>query len=126
MGVLHSFENKLNHNYVFFKKPSLVTKRNLSESVCVFVLWYDNSKRKGSKRMKFEYVEVYIDGSDKFNIGYRWIKVKVTVGLQIFFPYSTIKTVTTYTLAVVQARKLIFSMHVHLVKVYTIYEYCYA
>ena len=35
--------------------------------------------------MKFEHIVVYENGSDKFDIEIRWIKVKVTLGVQIFF-----------------------------------------
>ena len=34
--------------------------------------------------MKSEYIVVYENSSDKFDIGDCWIKVKVTVGLQNF------------------------------------------
>ena len=54
-----------------------------------------------------------INNSDEFNIEHRWIKVKVTVGLQNISPFTKIQTVRSYNSTLVQARKLILSMHVH-------------
>ena len=61
---------------------------------CVFL--HDNSKRNRSRNIKLEYIVVYKNSSDEFNIEHHWIKVKVTVGLQKFSPFTTIQTVRSY------------------------------
>ena len=74
--------------------------------------------------MKLEYIVVYENSSEEFDIVHHRIKVKVTVGLQKFFyPFTTILTVRSYNSTLVQARKLILSMYVHLIVLYKIYEY---
>ena len=74
--------------------------------------------------MKLEYIVVYENSSDEFDIELHWIKVKVTVGVQKFSPFTTIQTVRSYTSisTLVQARNLILSMYVHLILIYNIYE----
>ena len=72
--------------------------------------------------MKLEYSVVYENSSDEFDIELRRIKVKVTVGVQKFSPFTTIQTVRSYSSILVQARNLILSMYVHLVQIYKIYE----
>ena len=72
--------------------------------------------------MKLEYVVVYENSSDEFDIEHHRIKVKVTVGLQKFSPFTTIQNVRSYNSILVQARKLVLSMHVHLIVIYNIYE----
>ena len=62
--------------------------------------------------MKLEYIAVYNNNSDEFDIGLRRVKVKVTVGLQKFSPFTTIQTVRSYNSTLVQARKLILNMYV--------------
>ena len=52
--------------------------------VCVCVFLHDNSKRNQFRNIKLEYIVVYENRSDEFDIGLRQIKVKVTVGIQIF------------------------------------------
>ena len=76
--------------------------------------------------MKFEYIAVYENSSDEFDIGLRQIEVKVTVGVQNFSPFTTIQTVTSYILTLVRARNLILSMYVHLIQIYKIYKYRHA
>ena len=76
--------------------------------------------------MKLEYTVVYENSSDAFDIEHHRIKVKVTVGLQIFSPFTTIQTVRPYNSTLVQARKRIISMYVHLIVIYKIYEYRHA
>ena len=49
--------------------------------VCLCVFLHDNSKSNPSRNMKFEYVVVYENISDKFDNGHCQIKVKVMVGL---------------------------------------------
>ena len=44
--------------------------------LCVFL--HDNSKRNRSRNMKFKYNVVNENNSDKFDIGHRRTKVKVT------------------------------------------------
>ena len=56
----------------------------------------------------------YVKSSEKFDIGYCWIKVMVTVGLQKFPPITIIHTVRSYYSTLVQARKLMLCMYVHL------------
>ena len=91
--------------------------------VCVRFL-HDNSKNR-SKNMKLEYTVVYENSLDKFDIehlyqgqGHRWPS-KV-------FPFTTIQNVMSYNSTLVQARKFILSMHVHLIPIYKIYEYGHA
>ena len=90
-------------------------------SVCVSVFFHDNSKRNRSRNTKSEYIVVYANSSDEFDIELRWIKVKVTVDVQKFSPFTTIQTVRSYSSTLVQARKLILSMYVHLILIYKIY-----
>ena len=93
--------------------------------VCVFVFvcvcLHDNSKRNRSRNTKLEYIVVYENSSDEFDIELRRIKVKVTVGVQKFSPFTTIQTVRSYSSILVQARNLILSMYVHLILIYKIY-----
>ena len=89
--------------------------------VCVCVFLHDNSKKNRSRNTKLEYIVVYENSSDEFDIELRRIKVKVTVGVQKS-PFTTIQTVRSYSSILVQARNLILSMYVHLVQIYKIYE----
>ena len=91
-----------------------------SLSVCVFL--HDNSKRNRSRNTKSEYIVVYENSSDEFDIELHRIKVKVTVGVQIFSPFTTIQTVRSYSSTLVQARNLILSIYLHLILIYKIYE----
>ena len=84
-------------------------------SVCVFL--HDNSKN-----TKSEYIVVYENSSDEFDIELHRIKVKVTVGVQKFSPFTTIQTVRSYSSTLVQARNLILSIYLHLILIYKIYE----
>ena len=68
-----------------------------------------------------EYVIVYENSSDEFDIELRRIKVKVTVGVQKFFPFTTTQTVRSYRSTLVQARNPILSMCLHLILIYKIY-----
>ena len=70
--------------------------------------------------MKLEYIVVYENSSDEFDIEHCRIKVKVTVGVQKF---TTIQTVRSYNSTLVQDRKLILSVYGHLILIYNIYEY---
>ena len=76
--------------------------------------------------MKFEYMVVYENSSEEFDIEHHRIKVKVTVGLQKFFPFTTIQTVRSNNSTFLQARKLILSKYVQLIAIYKIYEYRHA
>ena len=76
--------------------------------------------------MNLEYIIVYENSSDEFDIEHHRIKVKVTVGLQMFSPFTTIQTVGSYYLTLVQARKLILGLYVYLIVIYKIYEYRHA
>ena len=90
--------------------------------VCVCVFLHDNSKRNRSRNTKLEYFVVYENSSDEFDIELRRIKVKVTVGVQKIFPFTTIQTVRSYSSTLVQARNLILSMYLYLILIYKIYE----
>ena len=65
---------------------------------------------------------VYENSPDKFDIELHRIKVKVTVGVQKFSPFTTIQTVRSYSSTLVQARNLILSIYLHLMLIYKIYE----
>ena len=54
------------------------------------------------------------------------IKVKVTVGVQTFSPFTTIQTVRFYSSTLVQARNLILSIYLHLILIYRINEFRHA
>ena len=56
--------------------------------LCVCVYLHYNSNR--SRNMKLEYIVVYENSSDKFDMDLRWIKDKVTLGVQKFFPFTTV------------------------------------
>ena len=88
--------------------------------VCVFL--HDNSKRNRSRNTKAEHIVVYENSSDEFDIELHRIKVKVTVGVQKFSPFTTIQTVRSYSSTLVQARNLILSIYLHLILIYKIYE----
>ena len=90
--------------------------------VCVCVFLHDNSKRNRSRNTKSEYIVVYENSSDEFDIELHRIKVKVTVGIQKFFPFTTIQIVRSYSSTLAQARNLILSMYLHLILIYKIYE----
>ena len=94
--------------------------------VCVCVFLHDNSKRNRSRNTKSEYIVVYENSSDELDIELHWIKVKVTVGVQIFSPFTTIQFVRSYSSALVQARNLILSINLHLILIYKINECCHA
>ena len=94
--------------------------------VCVCVLLHDNSKRNRSRNTKLEYIVVYENSWDEFDIELRRIKVKVTVGIPKFSTITTIQTVRSYSSTLIQARNLILSMYVHLILIYKIYECCHA
>ena len=94
--------------------------------VCVCVFLHDNSKRNRSRNTKSEYLVVYENSSDEFDIELHRIKVKVTVGVQKFSPFTTIQTVRSYSSTLVQARNLILNIYLHLILIYKIYECCHA
>ena len=68
--------------------------------------------------MQLEYIVIYEKSSDEFDIEHCRIKVKVTVGFQVFPNYQLSGPTTQlwYKLA---------SMYVYLI-LYKIYEYCHA
>ena len=88
--------------------------------VCVCVFLHDNSKRNRSRNTKSEYIVVYENSSDEFDIELHRIKVKVTVGVQIFSPFTTIQTGRSYSSTLVEARNLILSIYLHLILIYKI------
>ena len=85
--------------------------------VCVCVFLHDNSKRNRSRNTKY-YIVVYENSSDEFDIELYRIKVKVTVGVQKFSPFTTMQTVRSYSSTLVQARNLILSIYLHLILIY--------
>ena len=89
--------------------------------VCVCVFCF-NSKRNRSRNTQLEYIAVYENSSDEFDIELHQIKVKVTVGVQKFSPLTTVQTVRSYSSTLVQARNLILSIHLHLILIYKINE----
>ena len=109
----------LNYSCVFGKRNYRVLVR---VSVCVCVFLHDNSKRNRSRNTKSEYIVVYENSSDEFDIELHRIKVKVTVGVQKFSPFTTILTVGSYSSTLVQARNLILSIYLHLIPIYKINE----
>ena len=92
----------------------------VSVFVCVFL--HDNSKRNRSRNTKSEYIVVYENSSDEFDIELHRIKVKITVSVQRFSPFTTVQTVRSYSSTLAQARNLILSMYLHLILIYKIYE----
>ena len=110
------------NNFIIVAFLENATIGYLLESLCVCVFLHDNSKRIRSRNTKLEYIVVYENSSDEFEIELCRIKVKVTVGVQKFSPFTTIQTVRSYSSILVQARNLILSMYVHLVQIYKIYE----
>ena len=90
--------------------------------VCVCVFLHNNSKRNRSRNTKLEYIVEHENSLDEFDIELCRIKVKVTVGVQKFSPFTTIQTVRSYSSTLVQARNLILSMYLHLILIYKIYK----
>ena len=90
--------------------------------LCLCVFLHDNSKRNRSRNMKSEYIVVYENSSNEFDIELHRIKVKVTVGVQKFSPFTTIQNVRSYSSTLVQARNLILSIYLHLILIYKINE----
>ena len=90
--------------------------------LCVCVFLHDNSKRNRSRNTKLEYIVEYGNSSEEFDIELRRIKVKVTVGVQKFSPFTTIQTVRSYSSTLVQARNHILSTYLHLILIYKIYK----
>ena len=56
-----------------------------------------------------------VDLDETNDIEHCQIKVKVTLGLQKFSPFTTIQTVRSYNSTLVPATKLILSLFVHLI-----------
>ena len=114
---------RIYYSCVFGKRSYRVLVR-VSVCVCVFVcvFLHDNSKRNRSRNTKSEYIVVYENSSDEFDIELHRMKVKVTVGVQKFSPFTTIQTVRYYSSTLVQARNLILSIYLHLILIYKIYE----
>ena len=67
--------------------------------------------------MKLEYIVVYENSSDEFDIEHHQIKVKVTVGLQKFSPFTTKQTGPITQLGY-KLGSLLLSMYVHLIVIY--------
>ena len=90
--------------------------------LCVCLFLHDNSKRNRSINTKLEYIVVYENSSDEFDIELHRIKVKVTLGIKKFSPFTTIQTVRSYSSTLVQARNRILSIYLHLMLIYKINE----
>ena len=89
------------------------------QSLCVCVCLHDIARNR-SRNTKLDYIKVYENSSDEFDIELH--RIKVTVEVQIFSPFTTIQTVRSYGSTLVQARNLILSMYVHLIIIYKSYE----
>ena len=63
--------------------------------------------------MKFANFTGYENNLDKCDIGHCQIKIKVTVGLKRFPPFTMIQIVRSHNLALVQAKKFILSMYIY-------------
>ena len=70
--------------------------------------------------MKFKYIVVYENYWDKFDIWH------FQTPLQNFSSFPTIQTVKSHNSTLIQARKFILSLYVHLLLIYKIYEYRHA
>ena len=119
VSLWHNYSCVLENTTIGYSLESLCVCVYVYVCVCVFL--HDNSKRNRSRNTRLEYIVVYENSSDKFDIELRQIKVKVTVGVQKFSPFTTIQTVRSYSSTLVQARNLILSMYVHLILIYKIY-----
>ena len=95
---------------------------SLCVCVCVFVCFCTITQKNRSRNTKSEYIVVYENSSDEFDIELHRIKVKVTVGVQKFSPFTTIQTVRSYSSTLVQARNLILNICLHLILIYKIYK----
>ena len=123
--ILVGLVSKYYYSCVFGKRNYRVLVRVslcVCVCVCVCVFLHDNSKRNRSRNTKSEYIVVYENSSDEFDIELHRIKVKVTVGVQKFSPFTTIQTVRSYSSTLVQARNLILNIYLHLILIYKIYE----
>ena len=109
-------------NYRVLVRVSLCVCVCVCVSVFVCVFLHDNSKRNQSRNTKLEYIVVYENSSDEFDIELHRIKVKITVGVQKFSPFTTIQTVRSYSSNLAQARNLILSICLHLILIYKINE----
>ena len=76
--------------------------------------------------MKLEYIVVYENSSDEFNIGNCRTKAKVTARLRNFSPFTATQTIKSHNSTLVQARNLVLSMYDHMILIYKIYEYRHA
>ena len=76
--------------------------------------------------MKLEYIVVYENSSEKFEIEQPSDQGQGHCRPLEISPFTTIQTVRSYNLTLLQARKLILSMYVLLIEVYRIYEYRHA
>ena len=68
-----------------------------------------------SRNTKLEYIVVHENSWDEFDVELHRIRVKVTVGVQKFSPFTTVQTARSYSSTLVQARNLILSIYLHLI-----------
>ena len=87
---------------------------------CVRVFLHDNSKSNQSRNIKFKHIVVYENISDKFDNGH------CHSGTLNFFSIYHNTNYQSFNSTLVQARKLILSMYVHLIIIHKINEYRHA
>ena len=92
---------------------------NDKKNKCVCVCLHVNLKTNRCWNMKMEYFVVYEKSWDEFDFEHCRIKVKVTVGFQVF-PIYQLSVPTT------QLWYKLGRMYVYLILIYKIYEYCHA
>ena len=73
--------------------------------------------------MKLEYTVVYKHGLDEFDIEHHRNQGEGHCRPSTVFPHYTIQNVRSYNSTLVQARKLILSIYVHLILIHKIYEF---
>ena len=81
--------------------------------VCVFFFCTITEKSILQHEIRMRCI-VYENNSDEFDIEQCRIKVKVTVTLQTFSPFTTIQTVRSYNSTFAQARKIVLSRYVRM------------
>ena len=126
ISTLKSESKLFFYSCVFGKRNYRVLVR-VSVCVCVSVfvcvcVCFCTITQKEIRNTKSEYIVVYENSSDEFDIELHRIKVKVTVGVQKFSPFTTMQTVRSYSSTLVKARNLILSIYLHLILIHKINE----
>ena len=78
LGMLKNFNKLVVH---LFRNYRVLVRVYVCVGVCVSVCLHDSSKRNKPISRKLEYIVVYDNSSDEFDIELCRIKVKVTLGL---------------------------------------------